>query len=137
MDTIPDLMGFRNALGDLMRERFGATIPTLYQAAAGVTDVLAEALPADMLATFFRVAMEADLDSKQPARLLGGDYTDRLDRGLHRAFGDLYDERDHQGLTVAWHLGRVFPHLLPKGEFLSFIRLAQRALERSAALPVR
>ncbi|MFB7669481.1 hypothetical protein ACFC1R_37175 [Kitasatospora sp. NPDC056138] len=112
-------------------------VPALYQAATGVTNVLAEALPADMLATFFHVAMEADLDSRQPARLLGGVYSDCLDRGLHRAFGDLYEDRDHVGLTVAWHLGRVFPHLLPKGEFVPFIRLAQRALERSAVLPAR
>ncbi|MGW2401755.1 hypothetical protein ACWCYY_34900 [Kitasatospora sp. NPDC001664] len=135
MDTIPDLMLFRTALNDLMRERFGAAVPAAYQAAVGVTNVLAEALPADMLATFFRVAIEADLDSKQPARLLTGIYSDYLDHGLHRAFRDLYDDRGHPGLTVAWHLGRVFPYLLPDGEFVPFIRLAQRSLERSAVLP--
>ncbi|WP_327071929.1 hypothetical protein [Kitasatospora sp. NBC_01302] len=133
MDDITEVIKFRNWLSDLMHERFRQATPTAYQAATGVANLLAEVLPADRLATFFRVAVEAEEESRQPARFLAGTYSDCLDRGLGRAFKDLYE--DDPGLNVAWHLGRVFPNLLPRGEFTPFIQLAQKALERAAALP--
>ncbi|MEV7776547.1 hypothetical protein [Kitasatospora sp. NPDC086791] len=135
MDDISDYIKFRNRLGDFMHDRFRQELPTDYQAATGVANLLAEVLPADMLATFFRVAIEAEEESRQPARFLAGIYSDCLDRGLGRAFKELYES--DPGLNVAWHLGRVFPNLLPDGEFIPFIQLAQKALEQVVPAPAR
>ncbi|MFJ4188190.1 hypothetical protein [Kitasatospora sp. NPDC089509] len=100
-----------------------------------MANLLAEVLPADRLATFFRVAIEAEEESRQPARFLAGIYSDCLDRGLGRAFKELYES--DPGLNVAWHLGRVFPNLLPNGEFIPYVQLAQKALEQVVAIPAQ
>ena len=128
-----DTTTFRSALGALMYERFGITLPAAYQAATGATYLMADLLPADMLSAFLRAALEADEKTRQPDRSLTATYSTYLSRGLDRALGD---DRDHPGLDAAWHLGRILPNLLPDREFAAFIHIVQKALEQSSVVPV-
>ncbi|MDH6107924.1 hypothetical protein P3T36_006383 [Kitasatospora sp. MAP12-15] len=131
MHDIMAVIKFRNRLGDLVYERFGQTEPPSYRAAIGVANLLAELLPADMLATFFRVALKAADEVAKPGRPVGWSFDGHFGRKLSQAFGG-FDK--HPGLREAQVVGRILPDLLAQ-EFAAFIRLAQSALEQTAALP--
>ncbi len=127
-----DTTTFRSALGALMYERFGITMPVPYQAATGVTYVMADLLPVDILATFLRALVEADEEFGRSESLTSS-YSQYLSRSLNLTFGH---SEEHPGLDVAWHLGRILPNLLPEQECAAFIRTVQKAMEQSSAVPV-
>ncbi len=86
-----------------------------------------------MFSAFLQAAFEADEKTKQPGRSRTDPYATYLSCGLDRALDDV---DDHPGLDAAWHLGRILSNLLLEQEFAPFIRIAQEALEQSAAVPV-